>query len=109
MGASFRASYEGIGELLKSPMMEAEMRRRAEKVRAAAEARAPVGDPASDPHPGRYKASFRVVSGRAGGVKGDRAFGRTLNDSPEAFYVEWGTSRQPAHHTLLNAVQAARA
>lgn len=108
MGATFHASYEGIGELLRSPMMEAEMRRRAEKIKPAAESAAPIGDPATDTHPGRYKASFRVVSGRAGGVKGDRAFGRVLNDAPEAFYVEWGTSRQPARHVLLNAAAAAR-
>lgn len=80
----FNASYTGIGELLKSPMVEAAMRARAEKVAALAEATAPV-DPKSG-HPGRYKAGFSVSSG----VGKDRAFGRVTNSAPEAIDVEYG-------------------
>lgn len=108
MGAKFYPSYEGIGALLRSPMMEKEMARRAALIKDRAEATAPVGDPRTDPHPGRYRDSFRVESGTEGGFKKDRAYGRVLNDSPEAFYIEFGTSKIEARHTLLNAAQAAK-
>lgn len=80
----FNASYTGIGELLKAPFIEADMRARAERVMAAAIAAAPT-DPTSD-HPGRYKASFSVSSG----LRQDRAYGRVTNDAPEAVWVEYG-------------------
>ena len=105
--AEFKASFSGIREMINAPFMVAEMRRRAERVAARAEATAPVGDPATDPHPGRYKASFRVESGRHGGYRHDRAYGRAVNDAPENFIVEFGTSRQAAHHTLRNALHEA--
>jgi hypothetical protein len=108
MSAKFNASYSGIGELLRSPQMEAAMRARAEAIKTKAEATAPVGDPKNDPHPGRYRDSFKVESGRDGGQKKDRAYGRVLNDSPEAFYVEYGSSKVDARHTLLNAAQAVK-
>lgn len=105
--AGFNASYAGIADLLNAPFMVAEMRRRAERVAARAAATAPVGNPATDRHAGRYKASFRVESGAGGGVNHDRAYGRVINDAPEAFYVEFGTSRQEARHTLRNALHEA--
>lgn len=94
--------------MLRAPFMEKEMRRRAEKVAEEARAKAPVGDPKTDSHSGRYKASFRVDSTRHGGRKHDRAAGIVYNDSPEAFYVEFGTSRHAARHTLRDALHAAR-
>lgn len=99
--ARFKASYAGIGKLLRSPRMEAEMRRRAERVRAAASAAAPRDT-------GAYAASFRVLSGRYGGIRHDRAFGRVTNSDEAAPYIEFGTSRQEAQHTLRNALKAAR-
>ncbi len=99
-GTRFRASYSGIGKMIRSPEMRAEMRRRAEKVKRAAEATAPVDS-------GEYKTSFRVTSGARGGFKKDRAYGRVTNTAPHAFYVEYGTSKTPAHHTLRRALDAA--
>jgi hypothetical protein len=99
--ATFNASYRGIGEMLKSPEIEAEMVRRAEKVKAQAEATAPVDT-------GQYKASFSVRSSRRGGVKKDRASATVLNDSPESFYVEYGASHTPRYRTLGKALDAAR-
>ena len=99
-GTRFRASYSGIGKMIRSPQMQAEMRRRAEKVKAAAEVAAPVES-------GDYKSSFQVTSGARGGVRKDRAYGRVTNTSPHAFYVEYGTSKNPAHHTLRQALRAA--
>jgi hypothetical protein len=86
--------------MLRSPEMAAEMRRRAEKVAVRARALAPVDS-------GQYKNSFVVSSGRRGGMKRDRAFGRVTNTAPYAMHVETGTSRTPAHHTLRRSMQAA--
>lgn len=99
-GTRFRASYSGIGKMIRSPQMRAEMRRRAEKVKVVAEATAPVDS-------GEYKSSFRVTSGARGGIRKDRAYGRVTNTAPHAFYVEYGTSKTPAHHTLRHALSAA--
>lgn len=100
MGARFKASFRGIGEMLRSPRMESEMRRRAERVRQHAAATAPRDT-------GQYAASFRVLSGRHGGVRHDRAFGRVTTSDAAAPYIEFGTSRQAAQHTLRNALRAA--
>jgi hypothetical protein len=108
MGARYNPSYTGLGELLRSAGMVAEMRRRAERVKTVAEAAAPVGDPRTDRHAGRYKASFRVESGADGGSRHDRAYGRVVNDAIEAFYVEWGTSRQEGRRVLGSALPAAQ-
>lgn len=99
-GTRFRASYGGIGKMIRSPQMQAEMRRRAEKVKAAAEAASPIES-------GEYKGSFRVTSGARGGLKKDRAYGRVTNTSSHAFYVEYGNSKVSAHHTLRRALRAA--
>ena len=109
MGAEFYESYTGIGALLRSPEMEKEMLRRAQKIKARAEATAPVGDPKNDPHAGRYRDSFTIISGRTGGgLRHNRAFAEVRNVAPEGFYVEYGTSKVEAQHTLLNAMFAAR-
>lgn len=98
-GTQFRASYKGIGKMIRGPEMRAEMRRRAQKVKAAAVATAPVDS-------GEYKRSFKVTSGARGGRNKDRAFGRVTNTAPHAIYVEHGTSNNPAHHTLRRALRA---
>jgi hypothetical protein len=105
MADGYQADYSGIGRLLTSPGMVAEMRRRAEKMKVYAESIAPVDE--HGPHPGRYKASFHVESG-VQRRKTSRAFGRLYNDSPEAFYVEFGTSRTPRHRVLGRSLDAAR-
>lgn len=103
----YRGSYSGVGEMLVSPGMQAAMLRVAERIKDRAEATAPVGDPETDPHAGRYKAAFRVESG-VRRRRTSRAYGRVINDVPEAAEVEWGTTEQEAHHTILNALTAAR-
>lgn len=95
--ARFRASYSGIGELARSLQMEAEMRRRAEKIAVFARATAPRDT-------GDYASRFEVDSG----VRTDRAYGSVTNTHPAAFQIEYGTSDTPAHHTLTAAMQAAR-
>lgn len=99
--ARYRASYTGIGEMLRSRMMQREMYNRANKVMAVAEAIAPVGD---GPDAGEYKSSFEVESGVR---QGERAYGRVTNTSEHALWVELGTSDTPRHRVLGKALEAA--
>lgn len=102
MGSRVKVSYKGVGDLLRSAEMEAEMRRRAENVKQICEATAPVDE--SGPHPGRYAGAFRVESERTGGVRRDRAVGRVVNDAPESFAVEFGNRNTPQHRTMGKAL-----
>lgn len=102
--SSFRGSYKGIGDLLCADFIQADMLRRAEKVKTVAEASAPVAK--TGRHRGRYKASFRASAGIQRG-RTRRAYGRVVNTAPEAFFVEYGTRDTPRHRTLGNALMAA--
>jgi hypothetical protein len=101
---TFRVDYKGIGDMLTMAGMQADMHRRAEAVKAEAEATAPVYP---GPTGGRYKRSFAVSSGVRTG-RSRRAFGRVTNDAPEAFFVEYGTRNNPRHRTLGRALDAAK-
>lgn len=103
MAARFNASYEGIGEMLRSEYMQAAMRKRAENGLEYAVAVAPVDE--TGDHPGRYKESFSVESGVREG-KTSRAFGRLVNSAPEAPYVEHGngTAKYQGDHVLARAL-----
>lgn len=105
MGARFNGSYDGVGEMLCSAAMQAEMRRRAEKMLAAAVADAPY-DP-TDKDGDHYRDHFSVESGVRQG-KTRRAYGRVTNDHVAALSIEFGTSDTPAHHTLTRALDAAK-
>jgi hypothetical protein len=95
----------GVGELLRSPMVEAEMLRRAELIKSIAESIAPIGGP-GDPHPGIYKASFHATSTSRGGLRRDRATATVANTAYYARWVEYGTDKVRAHHVLLRAAMA---
>jgi len=100
----FRASYSGIGELLRSDFMQAEMRRRAEKVKDLAQATAPD----APPYGVGYKYEFEVTSGIKVSKRGTkRAYGRVTNHSEHAIWVEFGGENTPAHRTLGRALRAA--
>ncbi|MER7623949.1 HK97 gp10 family phage protein [Streptomyces sp. NPDC126503] len=105
MAARFRMSRRGVGQLLRSDMMLAEMVRRGEVIKNVAESIAPVGGP-GDPHRGLYKSSFFVQPVRRGGRRRDRAIAVVGNTAPHGAHVEYGTERVPAHHVLLRAAQA---
>lgn len=127
MPSKFSASYEGIGEMLRSDFMAAHMVARAQRVADFARGRAPVySGTGSDPHRGRYKDSIRVLGTRAGGSKKNRAAGIVIADDPTAIFIEYGTKahdvtyrdRQgrertihvpamPARHILGEALMAA--
>ena len=64
----YTGSYSGIGMLLRSDFMKAEMLRRAERIMGAAQALAPNDDDmkndgwGEDMHAGRYAESFTAVA-----------------------------------------------
>jgi hypothetical protein len=103
----FTGDYRGIGQMLTSQDMQAAMRELAQPVRQQAEDKAPVGDPRTDPHSGRYKASFYVDSG-VQRHKTARAYAEIGNTAPEAVDVEYGGSQDGGRHTLLTALSMIR-
>lgn len=103
MTARYRHDYEAFrAHVLKAPFMAAEMLRRAEKVKASAEAHAPF-DP-DDPDGQHYRDAFTaaVVEDE------ERVRGRVTNDDKAAVFVEFGTKNNPRHRTLGNALEAAK-
>lgn len=106
MPAKFKMSKRGVGQLLRSPMIQGEMVRRAETIRSTAVAIAPVYAGSWGSTPGHYKASFEVSSTARGGRRRDRATATVRNNAYYARWVEYGTERVPAHHVLLRAARA---
>lgn len=103
MAARFRMKRTGVGEMLRMPSMQAEMLRRAERIKSIAVATSPVYE--KGPHAGHYKASWETDSTSRGGRRRDRAVAYVRNTSHYARWVEYGTERVPAHHVLLRAAQ----
>jgi len=103
VAARFKMKRQGIGQMLRMPSMEAEMRRRAEIIKDVAQAISPVNE--GGPHPGRYKGSWEVDSTTRGGRRRDRAVAYVRNTAYYARWVEYGTEKVPAHHVLLRAAQ----
>jgi hypothetical protein len=105
MAARFRLKSRGVGELLRSEMVRADLVRRAENIKAMAVTISPVGG-SGDPNPGRYKGAWEADSTRRGGRRRDRAVAYVRNPTYYARWVEYGTERVPAHHVLLRAAAA---
>jgi hypothetical protein len=104
---NYKPDHAGIGRMLCSEEMQAHLRLRAEAVKTAAEAIAPVYE--QGPHPGRYKAAFSVEVGIKESSKATRrAVAKVVNDAPEARWVEYGTENNPKHRTLGKSLGAAR-
>lgn len=103
MAARFKMKRKGVGLLLRSPAMQAEMLRRAEIIKGVAVGLSPVDE--NGPHPGHYKDSWEADSSARGGRRRDRAVGYVRNTAYYARWVEYGTERVPAHHVLLRAAQ----
>lgn len=103
MAARFKMKRKGVGQLLRMPSLEAEMRRRAEVIKVIAQAISPVDE--RGPHPGHYKASWEVDSTSRGGRRRDRATATVRNSAYYARWVEYGTEKVHAHHVLLRAAQ----
>lgn len=105
MAARFKMNRKGVGQLLRSEMIRADLVRRAENIKVTAVALSPVGE-ADDEDRIRYKASWEVDSTRRGGRRRDRAVAYVRNPTYYARWVEYGTERVPAHHVLLRAAAA---
>lgn len=93
--------------MLRSDMMKAAMMTRGERVLARAIATAPVYKGPDDKHRGRYKERFELSGTNRGGSRGKRAAAVIKNTDPAAFEIEFGTSEEPGHYTLRNALSAA--
>jgi hypothetical protein len=83
----------------------------AETVKTKAEASAPVGDAASDSHPGEYRDSFVASVEVRKPAKGpERVTGAITNAAAHAAAAEYGFSGRhdspgrSAHHTLSRAL-----
>lgn len=102
----FKASYEGIGQMLRSAEMQAAMHRIVdEKMLPFAESISPF-DP-DDPDGQYYKDGFEVSSG-VQHEKTSRAYGRLINTDSAAVYVEYGAKATPAYRVLGRSLDAAR-
>jgi len=99
----FHASYQGIGDMLRSEAMQAAMHALAEKVAARAQGLAPF-DP-DDPDGMHYRDAFEVSSGVQHRVT-SRAYGRVTNTDSAARFVEYGTKNNPKHRVLGRALDA---
>jgi hypothetical protein len=104
VAARFKMKRKGVGQMLRMPAMEAEMRRRAEVIKGIAQSISPVDT--RGPHPGHYRESWEVDSTTRGGRRRDRAVAYVRNPVYYARWVEYGTEKAPAHHVLLRAAQA---
>ncbi|WP_328903309.1 HK97 gp10 family phage protein [Streptomyces sp. NBC_00441] len=105
MPARFKMSKKGVGQLLRSRMIQADMLHRAEKIEDAAIGIAPVyAGPGAVP--GHYKESFQVTTTNRGGRRRDRATATVTNTAYYARWVEYGTEKVPAHHVMLRAAQS---
>lgn len=107
MAARFKMSTRGVGQLLNSPEIAAEMLRRAQVIKGVAEAISPIGGP-GDLHPGQYKLAWyaKVERKAVGRSRKKRPVGVVGNSSYYARWVEYGTERVHSHHVLLRAAQA---
>ena len=106
MGIRYNHYYEAFGRIVLCEMMLPEVLKRAERVKARAEATAPYDAKSKDGT--HYRDSFKAEAfigptGR-GGI---RAIGRVSNSDDAALFVEYGTKNNPRHRTLGNALDAA--
>lgn len=92
---TYKPSYTGLRALMNGPEMQAMLRQVAEKG-------VPFAQSVSPARTGEYRGSFRVETRANGGVHGDRAEAKIINDSPHAARVEW----QDGYH-VLNRTAAA--
>jgi hypothetical protein len=106
--SDYTPNEAGMLEFLNSNMLSDVVRTVAETIRARAMTMSPVGDPATDPHSGRYMASWDVHVDRFSGATGDRVQATVKNFSPEAFWVEYGHRGREPYYVLRRAAAEVR-
>ena len=111
MGSTYRGSFIGIRKILQKPALAVAVQVAAATMLPIAEELSPVGNPASDPHPGLYRGSWVVVSGTKSvsyrGRPTKRPYGRLMNTARYARDVEYGTSKVPRHSVARRTMDAA--
>jgi hypothetical protein len=111
--SKYTGRYSGIGSMLSRPWLQKPCKDAAVKLKAIAEARSPVGNPAEDSHAGRYKASFDVLPIEKNvpfrGKPRIRAGARLVNFSPEARHVEYGNGGTPRYAVLSKSLDDLKA
>lgn len=96
--SSFVYNYAGVGEYIRTdPELAAGLHARADLALAFAKSIAPVGDPAMDPHPGRYRESLEVTGPF---ISRDRLSFRVQTD------VDYAVAVERHHHTLATVAAA---
>jgi hypothetical protein len=108
--SKYTGRYSGIGKMLQRPWIQARCVAVAEKMQETAEGLSPTGDPANDPHPGEYRASFVVVPTMTNvpfrGKPRLRASARLINTAGHARIVEYGNGRTPRYAVLSKSIDA---
>lgn len=108
MPARFEPNRAGLERLLRSDRIRKVLEQRCERGKAYAETIAPVLT-------GRYAHARNIPEGQTGGgfhvvsgVDGRRAFARLVNDTPYAYFLEFGTRYMDAQPTLRKSIDAMR-
>ncbi|MET9480940.1 hypothetical protein [Streptomyces sp. NPDC006638] len=105
--------YGGIGTMLSRPWMHVPCKKAALEIQAAAQVRAPVGDPTNNEHAGRYKAGFAVVPLTKNvpfrGKPRMRNGARVLNVTPEVLIVEYGNQNTPRYAVFRKSIDDVKA
>ncbi len=98
----------GLTRLLSSDAVRKALERRVTRGLIYAEAHAPVDT-------GRYAYALNIPPGQSGGgfhitsgVENGRAFARLNNDTPYAYFLEFGTRYMRAQPTLRKSIDAMR-
>lgn len=102
--SSVNISYRGVGELLVSSFIRAEMARRGAKVLARARATAPDYAPLGIGYVDEFELTVDVKTSKKGTR---RARARVRNGSDHALWVEMGGQNTPKHRTLGKALSEA--
>ncbi|MFD0276172.1 hypothetical protein ACFVHB_20025 [Kitasatospora sp. NPDC127111] len=110
--STYTGRYNGIGRLLQNPGVQRATAQAAQRMQRIAEFLSPVGDPATDPHPGQYQNSFAVVPVTKNvpfrGKPRLRAGSRLINTARYARDVEYGNGKVQRYAVLRTALDAAR-
>ncbi|WP_425837326.1 HK97 gp10 family phage protein [Streptomyces fractus] len=111
--SKYHGRYSGIGTMLSRPWLQKPCKDAAVRLKAAAEAHAPVGDPVEDNHSGRYKASFDVVPVVKNvpfrGKPRMRAGARLINTAPYAHILEYGNGVTPRYAVFRKSIDDLKA
>lgn len=90
--AFFRLNPNLVAELERDAAVDAEMRRKADKIAETAQSIAPVGTDL-DPHPGEFRDGIHAEGTQV------------VAGAPNSVYVIFGTSHSPPHDTLRRAAE----